>query len=361
MKITGLIIRIMKKLDLIIGMAVWLCGMTACSNEESTEQQKDLISFRLTTEIVPMEGENGISSRVNDEGNSFLSGDLIRLKLITPYAKDLRYSQLGTSTNSASQDNFFLLKWVGASADWSNAISNYGFDVNGNGVAGDNGPSLPYLSQKTPYVFTANTWSECVSFYSTQTSWRIEYKSVFHNDQSIQDNYRASDLLWAQTIMQTATDNVRLSFHHVMSCLEVTLSDANITDAVVSLTGVPNIDRCEVVVGNQYADKDINYGSAFSYAKISYNAQNGVALGVSSFSSSGLTLKAFSDMPTGTYVGYKVSDSTFRFIVPPFTGSNAKIWISTGNKRYSMSLGDNFEFKAGTKHQVSFAVPTGGN
>ena len=51
----------------------------------------------------------------------------------------------------------FLLKWVGASADWSNAISNYGFDVNGNEWQEIMDLRAVLFVTKTPYVFTA-TW-----------------------------------------------------------------------------------------------------------------------------------------------------------------------------------------------------------
>ena len=359
----------MKNCIYILSLCVGVSLLNACSSDETTaDDVQQLTAIRLTTDIVPMNGDN--QTRVNDEGTSFLPGDLIRLKMITPY---VNMGETGSHTWSATQDNFYLLKWNSATADWDNKISDKGFDVDGNGSFGDNGPSLTYLPQQTPYVFTANTWSECVNYKIQSDVSRVEYKNVFYADQSTQAHYRSSDLLWAQTIMQTGTDNVRLSFSHVMSCLQVTIdnqSGTSLTDPVVTLEGVPDIDLGEVVVGNYYSQYDVNlavkYGSG-AVSKITDKTENGKALGIASISSDGtaMNLVRFTTdattegkvSNTGTYIGYKYAENIYRFIVPPFTGSDVTIWLRDGARRYESSLGANFTFSPSQCYKYTFTIP----
>lgn len=347
----------------IIAIMAATCCLSACSSsDEAADVASQEVALHIATDIVPMAGTS--NTRVNDAGDSFLSGDLIRLKMITPY---VNMGETGSHTWSSTVDNFYLLTWTGASSNWSNSLSGKNFDINGDGSIDASGPGLSYLPQQTPYVFTANTFSECKTYKYTDTKAWVEYRNVFYADQSMQANYRASDLLWAQTIMQTGTDNIRLSFNHVMSCLQVTIDNKSgtaLSAPVVTLEGVPDIDGGEVVVSNKYANKDVNYSTKYGYGYVSYvsDTDNGNAVGLAELSADGTTMNLvkFADIAqTGTYIGYKYGDtgSVYRFIVPPFTGSNVKVWIRDGARRYSISLGDNFTFKPSTCHTVTFTIP----
>jgi hypothetical protein len=359
-----------KQLTYLFALACTAACLSACTDsDDAAGTEPRLTSLHLTTEITPMTGD--APTRVNDAGNSFVEGDLIRLKMITPY---VNMGETGSHTWSSTQDNFYLLKWVGATSNWSTDIRN--FDIDGDGAL-ETAPSFSYLPQQTPYVFTANTWSECVGyeFFSTSGGFRVDYKNVFYADQSTQAHYRSSDLLWAQTIMQTGTDNVHLCFNHVMSCLEVTVDNQSGTELgspVVTLEGVPDIDQGEVVVGNKYSKYDYNV----LYSKQKYcagyvsqttdDSENGKALGIASLSSDGTTLNlvrfttdATTDgkvANTGTYIGYNTGTNVWRFIVPPFKGSNVKVWLRDGARRYSISMGDGFTFEPSKCYKVTFSI-----
>jgi hypothetical protein len=358
-----------KKVIYVLSLMAVAGTFSACSSDSSVapDDTAKEVALKITSDIVPMQGD--AVTRVNDAGDSFESGDVIRLKLITPY---VNMGETGSHTWESTDDNFYLLSWQGASSNWGTSLAGKNFDINGDGNAESSGPGLTYLPQQTPYVFTANTFSECRGYMITSSKYWVEYRNVFYADQSTQSNYHSSDLLWAQTIMQTGTENVRLSFSHVMSCLEVTIannSGTDLTSPVVTLEGVPDIDRGEVVVGNQYANKDVNYiaGVKYGYGYVSYVSDagdNGKAIGLAELSSDGTTMSCvrFADIDkTGTYTGYKYADNVYRFIVPPFTGSGVKVWLRDGARRYSISLGDNFTFAPSTCHQVKLTIPATSN
>ena len=127
-----------------------LCG---CSGNEVAVPAEDK-PVLFTGTIKPFEGED-IQSRVNVEGTGFTDGDFIRIKVICPYVTTSEY---GEQNYGASYDSFWLLKSNGGS--WGPLTASDGCDINGDYL--DSGSQLMsslYLSQQTPYVFTAQTWS----------------------------------------------------------------------------------------------------------------------------------------------------------------------------------------------------------
>ena len=90
------------------------------------------------------------------EGTGFTDGDFIRIKVICPYVTSSEY---GEQTYGASYDSFWLLKSDGGSS-WGTLSASDGCDINGDYLdSGSQSMSSLYLSQQTPYVFTAQTWS----------------------------------------------------------------------------------------------------------------------------------------------------------------------------------------------------------
>jgi len=340
-----------------LGISVNLCASvllwTACSSD-TVEQipQQGVLSF--TTSVERFDGET--VTRTSIEGKAFETGDKIKLKLICPDATNR--TQLGESTYSGSFDGFYLLKWNTDSTKWLTLTSNDGYDING-----DYSPSASpdiyktYLAQPTRYVFTAQTWSEEQIFIANGT--RVEqYSNVFHADQSREADYKASDFMWAQTIMQTGSYNVHLSFKHVMAALKITVDGfGDLTENdVLTIEGMPDIDQREVIVGDSYAkDSRVNVDNFGYKSKHQCEVENnGQVIGVANITSSGATCVPITVNESATYTAYR-SGNEFRLIIPPCTLGAATIWLRHGDKRYSMTLseiGNPKTFKAGTLYHV---------
>ena len=332
--------------------------LISCSADEATEQeQQGVLSF--ATSVERFEGEH--ITRTNIAGNEFEDGDKIKLKIICPFST---HTEFGESTYSASFDGFWLLKWKKDSTKWTTLTAADGYDINGD-YSPSNGPNVfeRYFAQPTPYVFTAQTWSE-EQIFITGSGTRVEqYSNVFHANQRNAADYKASDVMWAQTIMQTGSYNVHLSFKHVMAALKITIDDKNSSNnydnAVLTLEGMPDIDQCEIIVGDYYAEKakDVN-STAFGYKnkhKCS-TTENGTVIGVAQINKSNATNTAIGDIPqTATYTAYKAGDKAFQIIVPPCTLNNATIWLRNGEKRYSMTL-DETTFVAGKMYNVKMTI-----
>ena len=195
---------------------------------------------------------------------------------------------------------------------------------------------------------------------------RVEqYSNVFHADQSREADYKASDLMWAQTIMQTGSYNIHLSFKHVMSALMVTVVPGEgkdiSKDAVLTLEGMPDIDQCEVIVGDYYAAKSKVNSNNYGYLnKHSCTVdENGMALGVAVISDNDkkATRKAFKDIDqTSTYTAYNNDNKIYRLIVPPCTlTKNATFWLRDGGKRYTATLSQH-EFVAGKLYKLTINI-----
>lgn len=345
-----------------LGISAYLCASvliwTGCS-ADTVEQipQQSVLSF--TTSVERFCGEP--ITRTSIEGDAFETGDKIKLKLICPDAKDR--TQLGESTYSDSFDGFYLLKWNTDSTKWLTLTSDDGYDING-----DYSPSASpdiyktYLAQPTRYVFTAQTWSE-EQIFMTASGVRVEqYSNVFHADQSREADYKASDLMWAQTIMQTGSYNIHLSFKHVMAALKITVEAdeiLNISDkAVLMLDGMPDIDQCEVIVGDFYAkDSRVNSNNyGYNNKHTCDSDDNGKVIGVAKITDSGAMKAAIDVNTTTTYTSYNTDGKVYRIIVPPCTLTQfATIWLRDGAKRYSMTLAQK-SFEAGKLYNVTFKI-----
>ncbi len=332
--------------------------MVSCSADEVSEnQQQGIVSF--STSIEHYEGE--LISRSNLIGNAFEEGDKIKLKIICPFSS---HTEFGETTYGNSFDAFWLLKWNGAS--WATLTAADGYDING-----DYSPSASpniyerYEAQQTPYVYTAQTWSEEQIFIAGSGTRVEQYSNVFHANQTKAADYKACDLLWAQTIQQTGSYNVHLSFKHVMAALLITVDAAeglNIThDAVLTLEGMPDMDQAEVIVGDYYAEKSKVNSNSYGYQnKHACTAdQNGKVIGVAVIDDS--QRKAYTEpidqiSQTATYTAYNAGSKVYRLIVPPCElTKNATFWLRDGEKRYSMKLNQT-TFEAGKLYKITMKI-----
>lgn len=341
-------------------MSFWALILTGCAADEISSDVVPQETLQISTSVENFEGE--AITRTLIDGTAFENGDKIKLKIICPNSNSV---ELGESTYGASFDGFWLLKWN--TDKWTTLTKDDGYDING-----DYSPSASpdiyarYLAQPTMYVFTAQTWSE-EQIFLTGNGIRVEqYSNVFHADQSKVENYKASDLMWGQTIMQTGSYNIHLSFKHVMSALKITIvdSDSNspvvLNNPVMTIDGMPDIDQCEVVVGDYYAikGKDVN-STAFGYKnkhQCTGKNENGVVIGVAQINSSNATTSAIDVSKKSTYMAYKVDNKTYRLIVPPCTlNEKATLWLRDGDKRYSLVL-EQKEFKAGVLYNITMKL-----
>ena len=335
-----------------------LCGALAaagCSKDEPASVQ-GMLTF--STSVTGFDGEQ--MTRVNLAGNGFENGDKIKLKVICPFSS---HTEFGETTYGNSFDAFWLLKWN--EGEWATLTSADGYDING-----DYSPSASpnvydrFEAQQTPYVYTAQTWSEEQIFMAGNNTRVEQYSNVFHANQTKEADYKASDLMWAQTIQQTGSYNVHLSFSHVMATLMVTIDDngPGISDnAVLTLEGMPDIDQAEVIVGDYYAAKskvnsnDYGYRSKHSCTK----EQNGKVIGVAVVNDAlrNASAKPISEIGcTGTYTAYNAGQKCYRLIVPPCTlADKAVFWLRDGERRYSMTL-DLTDFEQGRLYKITMQI-----
>ena len=342
----------MRYSNIIFGAA--LLALSACSaDDNSSVEQITTGPVRLTSTIENFIGET--NTRVNTEGTAFEMGDLIRIKVICPYVTSTEY---GESTWGNSFDAFWLQSWTGSG--WGLVEgSSYGFDINGDYDV-SNGPSLigQYLVQQTPYVFTASTWTEEKSFL-VNSNVVMQYANVFHADQSHTACYKASDVLWAQNVMQTGTDEVHLDFHHVMAALKITVNGITLSDnAVLTIEGMPDIDEAEIIVGDMYASKSkVNSTCGYMQKHKCDADKNGkvLGIGVNDASKGTSSTKAFTDIAqTATYKAYRPSTDSqvFQLIVPPCTLTNNAVI-----KIYDIKYGQTVRWQA-TLSQKEFEQET---
>ena len=342
---------------------IFLLGITlllaACSADDEVQQEEGVMSF--TTDIQDFEGES--VTRTSLEGNAFEDGDKIKLKIICPFSS---HTEFGETTYGNSFDAFWLLKWNSSSNAWATLEASDGYDING-----DYSPSASpdiyerYLTQQTPYVYTAQTWSEEQIFIAGSSTRVEQYSNVFHANQSREADYKTSDLMWAQTIQQTGSYNVHLSFCHVMAALLVTVSADTVPgisdDAVLTLEGMPDIDQAEVIVGDYYASKSKVNSNEYGYKNkhACTQAENGTVIGVAVIDDAqakAYTTAIGSIAQTGTYTACNTGSKTYRLIVPPCTlAGNATFWLRDGEQRYSMTLSQTV-FESGKLYKVTMKL-----
>lgn len=323
-----------------LGTAVLMSACADDNNENLPVRQEGTLSF--TTDIENFEGE--AVTRTNFAGNAFENGDKIKLKVICPFSS---HTEFGETTYDGSFDAFWLLKW--GTDQWSTLTKEDGYDIDGD-YSSSASPNIygRYLAQQTPYVFTAQTWSEEQIFVAGSGTRVEQYSNVFHADQTKAANYKASDLMWAQTIQQTGSYHVHLSFKHVMAALLVTVEaddQLHISDnAILTLEGMPAIDQAEVIVGDYYAEKSKVNSNNYGYKAKHTCAMgdNGMVIGVAVVDDNQQKAytKSLSEIAqNATYTAYNAGNKTYRLIVPPCKlEQNANFWLRDGEKRYSMQL-----------------------
>ncbi len=331
-----------------------LLSLAACSDGDAPSGETTK-GVKLTSSIEDFIGESG--SRANVDGTAFETNDLIRIKVICPYVTSMEF---GESTWGNSFDGFWLQRWDGAS--WVYVPASFGFDVDGDYQVSD-AVSLTNqtLVQQTPYVFTASTWTEEKAFV-TNGSLVLQYANVFHSDQSREKNYKASDVLWAQNIMQTGTDEVNLTFNHVMAALKITI-DGSVTlsdNATLTIVGMPDIDQAEIIVGDMYAEKSkVNSTCGYKQKHACTAAENGKVLGIGiNVEASGTSnTQPFTEIAqTATYKALHRSGQMFQLIVPPCTLTDkAVVWVRDGEKKWSADLSQT-TFEQGYMYNLTLAL-----
>lgn len=372
--------------------------LVSCTNElsdDGTMAEKGIVT--ITSDITPFIGET--TTRVNVGGNGFIDGDFIRMKIICPFVSS---TERGETTDGNSYDAFYYLKRDGSA--WTRVTSYDGFDISGT-YSPSYSPDISsyYEAQQTPYVYVATTWSEERRFLAPSDangtlSLYDHLTPVFHADQTKEKHYRASDVLWAQTFMQTGAWNIHLGFQHKMACLDITIDDDYLPDAeyeedgttiktpsqkisedaILTLDSMPDIDQAEIVVGDYYADAS-KYNSGYGYwqkASCSYE-NNGKVLGIAvndeslrrarimqmtgnptpvgGDNSSVITGKVSN---TATYTAFKQGLKRYRLIVPPCTLEHkAAFWLKDGSRRFMVKL-ERLNFEEGNLYPVTLKLGT---
>lgn len=373
-----------------LAAAVALLALGSCSQDhEADVAEKVAITFdasqNLQSDIVPFSEDGASQSRANFAGDQFEANDLIKLRIIAPFTSSVEW---GEYTDGNSHDNFWILRWTGSNlntpgvgATWTNVPADlFNLDLN-NDYIKTTSSNVWTLSQNTPYVFTATTWTEEVHAQmstpgkpgGTTYTW---FNSVFKADQRKIKDYKSSDVLWAQQIMQTGTQNVRLSFEHKMSALCIDISDfaseLDMTEAadeiILTLENMPDIDQQEVVIGNYYAGaikKDYRPLYGDFYRTSCSKEQNGTVLGISRIveASSSVDKVAIETLPqTATYTAYNGGSGKFYLILPPYTvpsGVKPTLWLRQGTKRWSaeLTLPEANTFKPSVRYHVAMKKP----
>lgn len=364
-----------------------MCGvvlslLSSCSNDDlssiASDDNKGIVT--LTSDIKPFEGET--QTRVNVDGDQFLDGDFIRLKIICPFVKS---TERGETTDGNSYDAFYYLKRSGSA--WVRVTSGDGYDISGT-YSNSYSPDIAsyYEAQQTPYVFVATTWNEERRFVANGSLYD-HLTPVFHANQSKEKHYRASDVLWAQTFMQTGAWNIHLGFQHKMACLDITINDEGLVDeeghavpisdnAVLTLEGMPDIDQAEIVVGDYYADASkINSGYGYRQKSSCSYENNGKVLGVAVNDEIAMRAKiapmtgnpvpggeyssTVATVPnTGTYTAFKKELRHYRLIVPPCVlTTKATFWLRDGSRRFKVQL-ENMTFVEGKLYPVTLKITT---
>ena len=329
--------------------------MAGCSSdEEELVQQKGGV-LTLTSSVNAFDGES--VTRTNVAGTDFAVGDRMKLKIICPYSDHVEF---GETTYSETFDALWLLKWNGSA--WVRLEPADKVDVAGSYKYGFSYNLFDrYEAQQTPYIYTASTWNENVVFLANGTRYS-QYSYIFEADQTDAADYLKSDLLWAQTYMQTGSYNVHLSFNHVMTCLKIKITGGGLSNnAVVTLEGMPDIDQREVVVGDYYAAKSkINSGYGYRQKCSCTKENNGKVLGVAYINddAGAAQVKALNGtdvLNDGVYTAHH-DGSYYYLIVPPCVlSTKAKFWIRDGKKRYSYTL-NRKEFEQGKQYIVNITL-----
>lgn len=362
-----------------LALVLICCG---CSTDVAEQKQQPLVTMECDmfgAEIVPFQEEGKDApkaTRVNTAGDSFMPGDLIRIRIIAPFSSESEY---GESTWGGTYDNFRIWQWAANHANWATVGSGRGFDFD-NDLYPSAASANIIMPQATPFVFTATTWTEEIHYVLSSPGQPggtlvSTFSNVFKADQRKEENYRSSDVLWAQQYMETGVDHVRLSFEHKMAALKIDISDfeseldktINAPEVILTLENMPDIDQQEVTIGNYYAEKmkgtKLPYGDYWR-TRCTYE-QNGKVLGIvvpNETEGHLVQIPFISLSQTGVYTAYKNDANTFLFIIPPYTVPaevTPTLWLRQGEKRWSapLTLPDGRTFEMGKRYSVKMQKP----
>lgn len=216
----------MKAYRITILIAILL--LAACSREAVEPSA----ALRLRISFSPFEGEE--ITRTNLEGSGWEGRESFRMKIICPHTTDHQNGEF-----------------------WSSAYYNITFPA-GETTTFVSGPHGSNESQATTYIYTAQNTSDTIVF--VHNNYRYSHPgNCFHADQRKAGDFKSSDIVWAQGIRQTGALEVHLNFRHKVAKLKIALDETNLSekfseDAVLRLSGMPDIDGAEIVVGDYYAD-----------------------------------------------------------------------------------------------------------
>lgn len=352
---------------------------TGCTSDEDKSSQNEDKPFRILTEVVPFEGEAG--TRTSIKGTTFENGDRMVLKIICPFVSTTEY---GETTHGNSRDGLWLQKWN--NGNWTQLVPSDNCDIDGDyNYSYSSNLTGQFDPQQTPYVFTCNTWSQEKRFLNKNKNLILQFAHVFYADQSREKNYKDSDLLWAQSIMQTGTDHITLSFEHKMASLVITINGEISNAATLTLENMPDIDMQEVVVGNYYAPKAkaISGNEGYGYKRCSSTYENngkviGVAINKMEANKCDIVPMTGNPNPayqtqsseyianTGVYTAFRENNTSkvFRLIVPPCKlTTKPVVRLCDGDKRYTfpLQIGTDAEktvFAEGKQYTIKLTIPT---
>ena len=303
--------------------------LAACTQDDDEAPTVDT-GVTLRVSLSPFDGEK--VTRTSVDGLSFEEGDRFRMKIICPHTSDQQVGEIWGS-------GFYELTMSSFNQD--------GVYIGSSSVE----------AQATTYVYTAQNTTG---------------KRIFCADQSRLEQFKQSDVVWAQAIRQTGAREVHLRFSHKVAKLDITLRDDSLTrtegesvvadplsdEALLTLEGMPDIDGAEIVVGDYYADECYE-NENFSYrqkASCSYE-NNGRVLGIEvldeAYTRSSIARMTGNPTAPGgkysqvygevannaTYTAYRVGPKHYLLYVPPCVlTQKAVFWVRDGERRYSAKL-----------------------
>lgn len=337
--------------------------LISCADDISDSANSQDEALKIYFNLHSFQGEP--ITRTTADGLGFESTDKFRMEIICPHTDRHQYGEPW----STSYHNIALSSASKVGDSW---VTNS--TVGANEVQG------------TTYIYTAqNTIADRIFVVNEYRYSRPS--NFFYADQSKLDQFKKSDVVWAQAIRQTGAREVHLNFEHKVAKLDITIDDTNILtkiteNTVLTLEGMPDIDGAEIVVGDYYAD-DSYQDESYSYRqKASCNYENnGKVIGIeviddaanrskiwpmsgnpanpggknSSVFNPNSTGPATPVPNTGTYTAYHDPADAKHFLLyvpvcnldPEHTGeNNAMFWIREGSTRYSAKL-DLTDFEAG--------------
>ena len=322
-------------------------GMAGCADDDAEGLPSD-DGVTVKISLTPFEGEHAM--RTTTDGLNLEVGDKFRMKIICPHTDAHQSGELWSS-------GFYEF-----------TIDKFSVD-NSREIYISSGQTIE--SQATTYVYTAQNSTGKRIFVVGNTRYSRS-SNFFCADQSRLEQFKQSDVVWAQAIRQTGAREVHLRFSHKVAKLDITLRDDSLTrtegesvvahplsdDALLTLEGMPDIDGAEIVVGDYYADECYE-NENFSYrqkASCSYE-NNGRVLGIEvldeAYTRSSIARMTGNPTAPGgkysqvygevannaTYTAYRVGPKHYLLYVPPCVlTQKAVFWVRDGERRYSAKL-----------------------